>query len=77
MQLLAGVVGGYEMLPAVLDPFDRPAEPQGRGADQDIFRVELSPNTKPSAHVSLVEYNAVWCAPEHAGDLVAVPGVGP
>ncbi len=73
MDLLSRMVGGDQVLAAVLDPFHRPAEPERRGAHQDILGIELAADAEAAADVTLVELHPRRRKPEHAGDLVAIP----
>ena len=70
--LLARVVGGKQVLPAVLDPLDRPAEPQRRQADQVVLGVELAAHPEPAPDMALVELHRRRGAAERPGELVAV-----
>ena len=73
MELLARMVGGDQVLAAVLDPFHRPAEPERRGAHQNILGIELAADAEAAADMALVEMHPRRRKPEHAGDLVAIP----
>ena len=48
---LAGMIGGGEMLAAVLDPFDWPAGEAGRERNQKILRVEFTARAEAAADV--------------------------
>src|SRR5215470_18741362 len=54
-----------EMLIAVLDPLDRPAEAQCRGADEDVFRVKLAADAEAAAHVPFMQMDAPGRQTEH------------
>ena len=49
--VLSGVVRRYEVLTAVLDPFDGPAEPTCRQAAGHLLRIELGFDSEAAAHV--------------------------
>ena len=70
--LLAGVVDGAQVLDPVLDPLDRPPEPQGRAGDEEVLGVELAAGPEPAAHVRLDEADAMLRPPEHRGEDPAV-----
>ena len=70
--LFARMVGRLQVLPAVLDPLDRPAEAERRGADQILFRVELAADAEPAADLALVELHRRGRPAERGGHLVAV-----
>ena len=63
MLLLARMVGGDQMLAPILDPFDRAAEFQRGGADQNIFRIEFAANAEAAADMALVKLHGVWRGP--------------
>src|SRR5262249_44229448 len=48
---IAGMIGGAEVLAAILDPFDGPAGEARRERNQKIFRVEFAARAEASAHV--------------------------
>ena len=50
---LAGMVGGEQMLAAVLDPFDRAAGEPRRERDQEILGVELAARAEAAADIVL------------------------
>ena len=56
--LLARMVGGDEMLVPVLDPFDRPAEPQRGEADQHVLGIELAAHAEAAADMALEQMDA-------------------
>ncbi len=45
------MIGGGEVLAAILDPFDRPAGEARRERDEKIFRVEFAARAEASADV--------------------------
>src|SRR5262249_10322091 len=71
--LLAGMVGGDQVLAPGLDPFPRRAEPQRREADQHVLGIELAADAEAAADMALEQMHARRRAAEHAGDAVAVP----
>src|SRR5205807_279724 len=73
MQLLTRVVCGDEMLASILDPFDRPSQSQCCRAHQDVFRVELAANAKPTSDMAFVELDRGRRTAEHPGYLITVP----
>ena len=72
VMLLARVIGRHQMLAPVLDPFDRPAEPHRREADEKILRVELAADAEAAAGIAFLEHHGGRAAAEHAGERVAV-----
>ena len=58
VNLIARMVGRDQVLAAVLDPFDRPAEAQRREADQHIFRIELAADAEAATDMAFVELDA-------------------
>ena len=73
MLLLPRMIGGDQVLTAVLDPFHRPAKPQRRRADQDILGIKLAADAEAAADMALVKMNPRRREPEHPGDLIAIP----
>ena len=73
MLLLARMIGGDQMLAAILDPLDRPPHAQRRGAYQNVLRIELAANAETAADMTLIEVNRRCGASKHAGDLVPIP----
>src|SRR5262249_8507965 len=71
--LLARMIGGDQMLAAILNPLDGPVQPQRRKAYQHVFRIKLAPDPKPAAHVALMKVHRGRGAAQHAGDVIAVP----
>jgi hypothetical protein len=61
-----------QMLVTVLDPFDRPAEPQRRRAGQHIFGIKLAANAEPAADVPFVEVDPIERQPEHRRQRLAI-----
>ena len=55
VDLVARVVGGDEVLAAVLDPLDRPAEPERAERREHILRVDLAADAEAAADMALVE----------------------
>src|SRR5271168_238506 len=55
MKLLARMIGGDEVLAAILDPLYRPLHAQGGGADQYVLRIELAADPEAAADMSLVK----------------------
>jgi hypothetical protein len=72
MELLAGVIGGDQMLAPVLDPLHRPAEPHGDDADQHVLRIELATDAEAAAHVRFVHVNRGGREAEHAREQIAI-----
>ena len=50
---IAGVVGGDQVLAAVLDPFHRAVEPARRERDQEVLRIEFAAHAEAAADVGL------------------------
>ena len=50
---VAGVIGGGEVLAAVLDPFDRPAGQARRERNEEILGIEFAARAEAAAHVVL------------------------
>ena len=65
--LLARMIGRHEMLLAILDPFDRPAEPQRAEADQHVLRIELAPHPEAAAHMAFEQMHRRRAAAAAAG----------
>jgi hypothetical protein len=78
MDLAARLVGRHEMLVAVLDPLDRPAEAQGGGAGQDVLGIKLAADAKPAADMAFVQMDAAGRQPEHGfeGRAIVVRHLG-
>src|SRR5690242_15941376 len=55
MALLARMIGGDEMLVAILDPLDGAAQPQRAEAGQHVLGVKLAAHAKAAADMALVE----------------------
>src|SRR6516165_11173939 len=70
MALLAGMVGGHQMLAPVLDPLDRAPEAHRGEDDQHIFGIELTANAEAAADMAFAEMHRGGVAPEHAGEHV-------
>src|SRR5262245_64258886 len=73
MMLLAGMIGGDQVLAPILNQFYRALQPQRRDTDQHVLWVELAAYAESAADMPLVEMHGRWIAAQHAGDLVAVP----
>ena len=73
MVLLARMVRGDQVLAAILDPLDRPAQAHRRGTHQHVFGIKLAADTETAADMPFVEVHRRRRAPEHAGNLGAVP----
>ncbi len=56
---LARMRDGHEMLAAVLDPFDRTAEPARRERDQEVLRIEFAARAKSAADIVFDVIDAV------------------
>src|SRR3989454_12541889 len=65
--LLASVVRGHQVLAAVLDPLNGPAEPPRRPRDQEVLRVELAAHAEAAAHLQLGELDEVLGIVEEIG----------
>ena len=72
VHLIARVVGGEQMLAAVLDPLDRPAQAARGEADENVLGIQLAPNAEPAADVPLEQLQRAGRQPEHRGDRIAV-----
>jgi hypothetical protein len=72
MALLPRLVGRHQMLAPVLDPFDRPAEPQRRECHEKIFGVKLAADAEAAAGVALFQHHGGRVAAEHARQGVSV-----
>src|SRR5215471_20527153 len=72
MERAPRLVGRHQMLVAVLDPLDRPSEPQRRGANQNILGIQLAANAKPAADMPFVEMNPIERQTEHRRQRLAV-----
>src|SRR5215216_5629795 len=48
---LARMIGGQEVFPPILDPFNRPTELARRKWNQKVFRIEFSPHAEPAADI--------------------------
>ena len=55
VDLVARVVGGDEVLAAVLDPLHRPAEPERAERHEHILGVDLAADAEAAADMALVE----------------------
>src|SRR5215467_5497032 len=72
VELLARMIGGHQMLAAVLDPFHRPVESHRRDTDQHIFRIELAADAEASADVGFVYVDRGRRAFEHPREQLAI-----
>ena len=72
VHLIARVVGGEQMLAAVLDPLDRPAQAARGEADQHVLGIQLAANAEPAADVPLEQLQRAGRQAEHRGDRIAV-----
>ena len=72
VDLLAGVVGGDEVLLSVLDPAHRPAQPPRRPGDEEVLRVVLAAHPEPPAHRCLAHGDPRRRQSEVVGELGAV-----
>ena len=66
--LLPRVVGGHEVLAAILDPLHGPAESHGRPRDHEILRVELAAHAEAAAYLQLDEVDQVLGMAEEVGE---------
>src|SRR5262249_33601727 len=78
MHLLARMIGGDQMLAAVLDPFYRALEPLGRDTDQHVFGIELAADAEPAADMRFMNVNCARRRAEHAYQqfLIAMRDLG-
>ncbi len=72
MVLLTGMVRRHQVLGPVLRPLDRPAAPDGQPGDEEVLRVELTPDAEPAARVDGVHVDECLVQAEHARQQVAV-----
>ena len=73
MLLLARMVGGDQVLAAVLDPFDGLLEGESGGADQHVFRIDFAADAEAASNMAFIEMHIVARAADHLRDVVAVP----
>ena len=66
--LLPRVVGGHEMLAAVLDPLHGPPEPHRRPGDDEVLRVELAAHAEAAPDLQLHEVDEVLGMAEEVGE---------
>ena len=71
--LVARVVGGDQVLAAILDPFHRTVEPHRGDADQHVLGIKLAANAKAAADMRLVALHRRRRPAEHARDQFLVP----
>ena len=69
---LARVVGRNQMLPAILDPFHRPADETRRERDQEFLGIELTLDAEAAADVDLDHVDIGLGHPEHRRQRPAV-----
>jgi hypothetical protein len=72
MDLVAGVIGGHQVFPAILDPFHRTLEGHRSGSNEDIFWVELAAYAEPATHVPFMQVHLILGKTEHRGDRIPV-----
>ena len=70
--LFAGVVGGQEVLAAVLDPAHRPAEPARQVGNEEVLGIELAAGAEAAAHVALDEADLVLADVQQVGQHAPV-----
>ena len=69
---LARVIGGDQVLAAILDPFHRtPSEPRGKW-NQKILGVEFTLDPEPAADVDLDHVDCVFLDAEHRRERAAI-----
>jgi hypothetical protein len=61
--LLPRMVGGHEVLAAVLDPLHGPAELHGRPRDHEVLRIELPADAEAAPRLQLHEVDEVFGVP--------------
>ncbi len=71
--LLARMIGGDQMFAPVLDPFDRSAEFQRGGADQNVFRINFAADAEAAADMTLEKLDGVAFPSKHLRQCVAIP----
>ena len=71
--LVARMVGGDQVLAAVLDPFHRALEPHRRDADQHVLGIDLAADAETAADMRLEALHRRRRAVEHARDQLLVP----
>ena len=71
--LLARMIGGDQMLAAVLDPFHRAIEPQRAETDEHVLGIKLAAHAEAAAGVAFMQMHGGGRQPEHARQAVAVP----
>ncbi len=59
------MIGGDEMLTAILDPFHRPVEALGRDADQNVLGIKFAAHAEAAADMGFVDVNAARRQLEH------------
>ena len=73
VMLVARMVGGDQVLAAVLDPFHRALEPHRGDADQNVLGIELAADAEAAADMRLEALHRRRRAVEHARDQLLVP----
>src|SRR5918999_4276912 len=73
MALLAALVGAHQVLPSVLDPFHRPAEPQRRHQNQNILGIYFPANAETAPDVAFMHMQRRWAALQHPAQSFLVP----
>ena len=71
--LLARMVGGDQVLAAVLDPFHRTPQPQRRDTNKHVFRIEFAADSESAADMAFEQIDAGRRTPQHSRNLIAVP----
>ena len=71
--LLARVIGRDQMFAPVLDPFDRPAEFQRGGANQNVLRINLAADAEAAADMAFEQLDGFAFSPKHLRERIAVP----
>ena len=73
VMLLARVIGGDQMLAAVLDPFHRAIEPQRAKTGEHVLGIEFAAYAEAAAGMTLVQMHGGGRQSEHARQAVAIP----
>ena len=72
VDLVARMVGGDEMLAAVLDPLDRPAEPKRAERHKHVLGIDLAADAEAAADMALVEVQLFERQVEQRGEALPV-----
>ena len=72
MNLIPRVIGGHQVFPPILDPFDWQAKPQSSGADQHILGIKLTTDAKSAADMAFAQANTLRRQAEHPGNRVTI-----